>query len=716
MRIKIIDANEHEIRTKQIIIVANMTKIDMILNFSWLKKLNSNIDWFSSMIRWRIENIENIRKKIHAMIVESDSKFENFESMSFNKDNAKNVTKNRHNVDITVISQLTFEKYCKRKDVQAFILQCNDMLDIEFLISDLIIETMMKSSKKILEKYKDFADVFDKINANKLFEHDSQDHAINTKNKMSSFESMYNLSTTELELFKKYLDEFLIKEFIVFFSSFVDASILFVKKSKNDLKFCVNYKELNVITIKNRYSIFLINQLLNRFSDVKKFTKLNIQTTYNFIRIKKENEWKIAFRCRYEQYEYRIMLFELANAFVTFQNYINFALKEFLNVFVIIYLNDILIYSQNEEKHKNHVQFVLKRLRKYKFFAKLSKCDFDLKEVDYLKFIVKINDIRMNFAKIATVKKWIELTTRRHVRTFLKFVEFYRRFIKKFNKIIKSSTNLFKEKKKAKFDKEFEFTKKTRIAFAQLKDVFIKTSILLHFDSKRKIRLKIDAFDFAISEILFQLIEETNQWHFVAFFFRKMFVAKQNYEIEEVEMFIVIESCRIFRHYVEDALFFVQMLIDHVNLNTFFKNKELNEKKARWWKRLNDLNLHIEYKSNKQNSANDSFRRLDYESNESIIVNAITNNINRLIMNRVHVHVFNVERDSLMNRNDESSSILFSMKKNRQFSSNSKTANKMNIENDFIYDKNFENIASHAYANLAVKTRILSTKELVFAV
>jgi hypothetical protein len=99
------------------------------------------------------------------------------------------------------------------------------------------------------------------------------------------------------------------------------------------------------------------------------------------------------------------MLFELANAFVTFQNYINFALKEFLNVFVIIYLNDILIYSQNEEKHKNHVQFVLKRLRKYKFFAKLSKCDFDLKEVDYLKFIVKINDIRMNFAKIATVKK-----------------------------------------------------------------------------------------------------------------------------------------------------------------------------------------------------------------------------------------------------------------------------------------------------------------------
>jgi hypothetical protein len=272
------------------------------------------------------------------------------------------------------------------------------------------------------------------------------------------------------------------------------------------------------------------------------------------------------------------MSFEFANAFVTFQNYINFALKEFLNDFVIIYLNDILIYSQNKEKHTNYVRFVLKRLRKYKFFAKLSKSDFDLKEVDYLKFIVKINDIRINFAKNAIVKKWIKSTTRRHVRTFLKFVEFYRRFIKKFNKIIKSLTNFFKKKKKEKFDKKFKFTKKARIAFAQLKDVFIKISILLHFDSKRKIRLKIDAFDFAISEILFQLIEKTNQWHFVAFFFWKMFVVKQNYEIEKTEMLVVIESCRVFRYYVEDVLFFVQMLIDHVNFNTFFKNKELHKK------------------------------------------------------------------------------------------------------------------------------------------
>jgi hypothetical protein len=169
----------------------------------------------------------------------------------------------------------------------------------------------------------------------------------------------------------------------------------------------------------------------------------------------------------------------------------------------------------------------------------------------------------------------------------------------------------------------FKLIKKTRKAFKKLKEIFIKISILFHFDFKRRIRLKIDAFDFVISKIISQLIEEIDQWHFIAFFFRKMFATKRNYEIEKEKLLAMIESCRVFRHYVKEALFSIQMLIDHVNLNSFFKNKKLNKKKTRWWKKFNDLNLHIEYQSSKLNLANDSFRRFDYESNESIIVNAI---------------------------------------------------------------------------------------------
>ncbi len=160
------------------------------------------------------------------------------------------------------------------------------------------------------------------------------------------------------------------------------------------------------------------------------------------------------------------------------------------------------------------------------------------------------------------------------------------------------------------------------------------------------------------------------------------------------------------------------MLIDHVNLNSFFKNKKLNKKKTQWWKKLNDLNLHIEYRSNKLNFADDSSRRFDYESNESIIVSAIAKDDNKLIVNRVHVQVFIAEHDSQKNRkkDDESSSILSSMKKNRQFSSKSKTANEINIENDLIRNEKTRNTVSHVYVNLIVRTRILSTKESVFAI
>jgi hypothetical protein len=183
-------------------------------------------------------------------------------------------------------------------------------------------------------------------------------------------------------------------------------------------------------------------------------------------------------------------------------------------------------------------------------------------------------------------------------------------------------------------------------------------------------------------------------------------------------MLAMIESCRVFRHYVKETLFSIQMLIDHVNLNSFFKNKKLNRKKTRWWEKFNDLNLHIEYRSNKLNLANDSFRRFDYESNESIIVNAIAKDDNKLIVNRVHVQAFIVEHDSQKNKkkDDESSSTLLSMKKNRQSSSKSKTANEMNIENDLIRNEKTRSIASHAYVNLIVKTRILSTKKSVFAI
>ncbi len=158
-----------------------------------------------------------------------------------NKSSIENNT-NLQNLNIAITNQLIFEMYCKKKNFQIYILDCKNFYDIKYTMHKLIIETMMKLSQKIFEKYKDFANVFNKIKTNELLKHHSQNHEINTKKKISLFESIYNLFVIEFKIFKEYFDEFLMKEFIVSSFSSTKILILFAKKSKNDLKFCVMIK------------------------------------------------------------------------------------------------------------------------------------------------------------------------------------------------------------------------------------------------------------------------------------------------------------------------------------------------------------------------------------------------------------------------------------------------------------------------------------------
>ena len=196
---------------------------------------------------------------------------------------------------------------------------------------------------------------------------------------------------------KKYITEQLNKEFIVFFKFSANASVLFVLKKDEDLRLCVDDKKLNVIIIKNWHFLFFIQKTMNHLIGTKKFIKRDIQHAYNMIRIKKNDEWKTAFRIKYDHFKYKIVLFELINAFVIFQHYINKAFADYLNIFVFIYLNDIFIYSANDEKHTKHVRMVLFKLRQYNLYCKIKKCRFQIIWVDYLKFIINENDVVIFF-------------------------------------------------------------------------------------------------------------------------------------------------------------------------------------------------------------------------------------------------------------------------------------------------------------------------------
>jgi hypothetical protein len=211
------------------------------------------------------------------------------------------------------------------------------------------------------------------------------------------------MSRNEIEELRRYLEENLVKRFIRVSRSHAASLVMFVKKLEKRLRFCVDYRDLNIITIKNRYSLFLIVEILNRLSRVKIFTKIDIIAAFNRLRIKKEDEELIAFRIRFDLFKSLILSFDLCNESVFFQHYINDTLREYLDDFCTIYLNDILIYSDNELEHEIHVKKILLRLRNAELQANIIKCKFHVTKIAYLELIVIIDDIKMNSFKIEIV-------------------------------------------------------------------------------------------------------------------------------------------------------------------------------------------------------------------------------------------------------------------------------------------------------------------------
>ena len=225
---------------------------------------------------------------------------------------------------------------------------------------------------RIPEEYRDFADVFSKRKADELPEHRPYDHSIEIPSDASvPFGPVYHLSEPELKICKEYIEEHLRKGFIRPSHSSAGAPILFAKKKDGSLRFCVDYRGLNKLTRKSRYPIPLITNLLNNLQHAKLYTKLDLRAGYNQIRIAAGDEWKTAFRTRYGQFEYLVLPFGLRNAPATFQRYMNESLQDFIDLFVAVYLDDILIYSETKEVHILHVQSVLQQMRERKLYASL---------------------------------------------------------------------------------------------------------------------------------------------------------------------------------------------------------------------------------------------------------------------------------------------------------------------------------------------------------
>ena len=228
---------------------------------------------------------------------------------------------------------------------------------------------------------------------------------------------------------------------------------MFVSKKDKKQRLCVDYKELNNITIKNSYSLLLIEKIQDRIVDAKIFIKFDISEAYNRIRIKKEDEWKIAFRTRFEYFENLVMSFELTNALATFQTYINNVLRKYLNKFVIIYLDDILIYFKTKKKHIRHVQKVLETMKRVNLRIKLEKSEFHKEEIKFLDHILFSTKIRLNSKKLEVILTWFTLKKLVKIQFFVKLTNYDRKFVKEYSIIAKSLTKLIKKTQSFEWDK-----------------------------------------------------------------------------------------------------------------------------------------------------------------------------------------------------------------------------------------------------------------------
>jgi len=296
---------------------------------------------------------------------------------------------------------------------------------------------------KLSSKYHKFLNVFDWTQLNKLLFHRFYDHKIELiSDSTLSCCQVYWMFFVKLLKVKKYLNENLLKKFITFSQTLYFFLVLFVLKANEDLQFCVNYWKLNVIFKRNRYSLSLINEIIDKIVSCKHLTRLNIISAFNKLQMHLDSKNYITFIIALEAYKYKMLSFKLTNELIFFQQYMNDILWNFLNDFCQVYLNDILIYSKTRKKHKDHVKLVLSRLREAELQINIRKCEFNVEETVFLEVIVSELDLRMNLSKVTVIVSWITLINLKEIQSFVKFVNFYRRFIKNFSKLVKSFTQL----------------------------------------------------------------------------------------------------------------------------------------------------------------------------------------------------------------------------------------------------------------------------------
>jgi hypothetical protein len=365
----------------------------------------------------------------------------------------------------------------------------------------------------------------------------------------------YRMPPAELAELKKQLQGLLDKGFIHPSTSPWGCPALFVKKKDESLRLCVDYRPPNAVTIKNKYLLRRIDVLFDQLVGAKVFSKIDLRSGYHQIKIRASDILKTVFSTRYRLYEYLVMSFGLTNAPTYFMYLMNSVFMPELDKFVVVFIDDILVYSKNEDEHAKHLHTVLQRLRDHHLYAKLSKCDFWLREIKFLGHTISQDGISVDPEKVQEVMDWKPPTTVRQIRSFLGLAGYYRRFIPDFSRIAKPMTELLKGVK-------YEWSQKCEDAFHTLRQHLTTAPVLAQPDNTKSFDVYCDASGTGLGCVLMQ------DNRVIAYASRALRPHEQNYPTHDLELAAVVHALKIWRHYLMGA--HCNIYTDHKSLKYIF--------------------------------------------------------------------------------------------------------------------------------------------------
>ncbi|CCO34985.1 Retrotransposable element Tf2 155 kDa protein type 1 [Rhizoctonia solani AG-1 IB] len=463
----------------------------------------------------------------------------------------------------------------------------------------------------IPEEFKAFQKVFSNNFFTTLPAHCSYDCAIPLEDgKDVPYGPIYPMTPSETAALKEHIDSELAAGKICPSTSPAGAPVMFVKRADGRLRLVVDYRRLNAITIKDCYSLPRQDELIEKLRHAKIFTKLDLHNGYNNIRIKEGDEWKAAFRTKYGHFEPTVMQFGLSNAPAVFQRFMNNIFRDLLDITVIVYLDDILIFSNSREEHVQHVTEVLSCLQKHNLFCNPSKCVFFVTEVTYIVLVVTPEGISMEQEKVKAIQEWPEPRNVKQVQSFLGFANFYRRFVHDFSRLAHPLTSLIQK------DQPWVWEAAQREAFHQIKTAISQEPVLAHPDESQPYTLETDASGAAMGPVLSQR-KDDGCLHPVAFMSASFSPAELNYDTHDEELLAIIRAFEHWRIFLEGTEHPVTVITDHKNLEYWKSARTFNRRHARWHLILASYNFVIAYRPGKQSQKPDTLsRRADHSEIE----------------------------------------------------------------------------------------------------